>query len=94
MKHKEALAAIRSIGMVATVTDGEWRVAFPLSHYAGQWPGRAMQQARQEAQAAYEYNPDDAVATAKAMKAGDVRDHDAEILAEMIESADAFEGAE
>ncbi len=83
MKQREALAAIRALGMTATVQEGEWRVAFPLHHYAAAWKSRAMQQARQEAECTYEYAADDAVSTARAMKGGDVRDKDAELWEEM-----------
>lgn len=74
MKRADTIAAIRALGLTVTVTDGEWRIAPPLMAYAKAYKSQAMRKHRQEAQAAYEYDAEAALGTARAMVSEGPRD--------------------
>lgn len=64
---KSTEAYIRSLGLTVKHTDGEFRVAYPLSHYAGHL--RSVALVRQEDQAYYTDSCEDAAAKRAAERA-------------------------
>jgi hypothetical protein len=68
MNRKDVFAAVRALGMVCTYDAdcGEYRVAFPLKHYAETADPRSLAE-RQEAEAYYTPHGEDALGTAQVM---------------------------
>lgn len=65
--QSQTTAAIRALGLTVNVSDGEYRVAVPAALCAGET--RAERLERQEAGCYYTTDAEDALATAKAMRA-------------------------
>lgn len=66
LKQSDLFSRIRGLGLTVTVLDGEYRVTYPVSHYAALHPtkARSFWMDRQEAEASYTDDRDDAYGTA------------------------------
>lgn len=66
LRQSDLFARIKGLGMRVSVTDGEYRVTYPRSHYAALYPTKAQSYwvEREEVDAYYTTDRDDAYGTA------------------------------
>lgn len=69
LRQSDLFSRIRGLGLTVTVLDGEYRITYPVSHYAALYPTKARSywMERQEVDAAYTDDRDDAYGTAIVM---------------------------
>lgn len=67
MTIQECKDKIRALGLTVRVTDGEWRVAFPIPAYQAMGLDHKTAMVRNEAEAAYSDDGEDALGMARAM---------------------------